>query len=136
MATQLTADDARQSLNAHVAAKGAELGEKYGHDLDSQQLHQLLEDRAFVRYACEIQFDASPLGPGECAHAVARGKVPEDGFTIFVHPAFLTQRDRVPYWVLYQLVVVNYGDFASSDDAETFGAAALGLARDDYYNAL
>ena len=35
--------------------------------------------------------------------------------------------------VLYQLVVVNYGAFASAEDAERFGAAALGLPRDDYY---
>ena len=28
---------------------------------------------------------------------------------------------------------MNYGEFASSDDAETFGAAALGLTRDEYY---
>jgi hypothetical protein len=33
-------------------------------------------------------------------------------------------------------VLVNYGEFASAEDAETFGAAALGLARDDYYQAL
>ena len=136
MATRLTADDARQSLTSHVAAKGMELCEKYGRGLGWPELQRLLEDRAFVRYPCTIRFDASPLEPGECAHAVAGGRIPEDGFTIFVHPAFLTQRERVPYWVLYQLVAVNYGEFASSDDAETFGAAALGLARDDYYNAL
>jgi hypothetical protein len=32
--------------------------------------------------------------------------------------------------------VVNYGEFASADDAETFGAAALGLSKDDYYQAV
>jgi hypothetical protein len=50
-----------------------------------------------------------------------------------VHPFFLTQLERVPGLVLYQLVLVNYGEFASADDAETFGAAALGLSRDEYY---
>ena len=44
--------------------------------------------------------------------------------------------ERVPPLVLYQLVLVNYGDFASADDAETFGANALGLSKDDYYRAL
>jgi hypothetical protein len=38
--------------------------------------------------------------------------------------------------VLYQLVAVNYGEFASADEAETFGAAALGLTRDEYYAVL
>jgi hypothetical protein len=38
--------------------------------------------------------------------------------------------------VLYQLVLVNYGPFASSDDAESFGAGVLGLSKDEYYDAL
>jgi hypothetical protein len=42
----------------------------------------------------------------------------------------------VPWLVLYQLVALNYGEFASADDAETFGAAALGLTRDAYYEEL
>jgi len=37
---------------------------------------------------------------------------------------------------LYQLVAVNYGVFASADDAETYAAAALGLPREDYYQTL
>jgi hypothetical protein len=39
---------------------------------------------------------------------------------------FLTQLPQVPALVLYQLVLVNYGEFVSADDAETFGASALG----------
>jgi hypothetical protein len=42
----------------------------------------------------------------------------------------------LPLLVLYQLVLVNYGEFASPDDAETFGAAATGLSRDEYYAEL
>ena len=48
----------------------------------------------------------------------------------------MTQLPQVPWLVLYQLVLVNYGEFASPDDAETFGAAALGLDRDEYYARL
>jgi hypothetical protein len=53
-----------------------------------------------------------------------------------VHPYFATQPDRVPYLVLYQLVAVNYGEFASAEDAEAFGASALGLSQDEYYRTL
>lgn len=42
----------------------------------------------------------------------------------------------MPYLVLYRLVVVNCGEFASADDAETFGACALGLSKGEYYKAL
>ena len=136
MAIQLTAQDARQSLNAHVAAKGAEIRAKYGPTIGWRELLRILEDREVVRYPCEIVFDSGPLQPGEFAHPMARGKRPEDGFVICVHPSFITQMERVPHLVFYQLVLVNYGEFASAEDAETFGAAALGLARDDYYQAL
>jgi hypothetical protein len=36
--------------------------------------------------------------------------------------------------ILYQLVAVNYGKFASDSDAERFGAAALGMEVDAYYH--
>ncbi len=38
--------------------------------------------------------------------------------------------------MLYQLVLVNYGEFASAEDAEAFGAGALGISKDEYYVAL
>ena len=133
MPTQLTADDARQSLNGHVAAKGAEIFEKYGPDIGWKELQQILQDRSCVRYPCEIAFDSAPLLAGEFAYPVPKGERPEDGFTMCVHPFFMTQLARVPCLVFYQLVLVNYGEFASAEDAETFGAAALGLSKDDYY---
>jgi hypothetical protein len=136
MAIQLTAADARQSLNDHVAACGREIHGKYGPHIGWPELRQILEDRSCVRYPCEVVFDAGPLNPGEFAHPVAKGKRPEDGFTMYVHPVFLTQLPQVPYLVLYQLVVVNYGEFASAEDAETFGAAVLGLSQHEYYDTL
>lgn len=136
MDRQLTIDDARQSLTAHLAAKGAEIHEKYGPRIGWDELLQILDDRACVRYPCEISFDAEPLLAGEFAHPVAKGTRPEEGFTICVHPVFATQLSQVPLLVFYQLVAVNYGEFASADDAEIFGASALGLGKDEYYGAV
>ena len=136
MAKQLTTEDARQSISAHVASKGIEVFLKYGPRLGWAELQRLLGDRAYVRYPCEIVFNAEQLLPGEFAHPMQKGDRPEAGFTMFVHPLFKTQLDRVPCLVLYQLVVVNYGGFSTSEDAETFGAAALGLTRDEYYSAI
>ncbi|MFO1514604.1 MAG: hypothetical protein U1F83_17120 [Verrucomicrobiota bacterium] len=136
MPTQLTADDARQSLNAHVAAKGAEIFAKYGPHIGWKELQQILKDRACVRYPCEIVFDSAALQPGELAYPQPNGGRPEDGFTLFVHPSFMMQLRSVPTLAFYQLVLVNYGDFASATDAESFGAAALGLNRDQYYAEL
>ena len=136
MATQLTAEDGRQSLNAHVASKGEEIRAKYGPHLGWAELQRILLDRTCVRYPCEIVFDAAPLRPGEFAHPVPRGETPEDGFDLFVHPYFMMHLYRIAHLALYQLVAVNYGEFASPDDAETFGASALGLSKDEYYRSL
>ena len=136
MAIQLTAEDAKQSLTAHVEAKGIEVFTKYGPHLGWGELQRLLQDASVVRYPCELAFDAARLQPGEMAFPEPRGDVPEDGFTLWVHPLFSLELDRVPALVLYQLVAVNYGAFASAHDAETFGAAALGLTRDEYYTLL
>lgn len=136
MATQLTAASAQQSLTSHVEAKGLEVFVKYGPQIGWGELQRLLNDRAYVRYPCEIVFDAAQLRAGEFAYPMPNGAVPEDGFTMFVHPMFMLELARVPALVLYHLVAVNYGVFASSDDAETFGAAALGLTRDEYYALL
>jgi hypothetical protein len=136
MATQLTADDFKQSLNTHVATKGEEIREKYGPEIGWKELLQILEDRSLVRYPCEIIFDSAPLLEGEFAHAMPNSENPQDGFKIYVHPFFSLQLSRVPHMVFYQLVRVNYGEFASADDAEVFGASALGLSRDAYYETL
>jgi hypothetical protein len=136
MAKQLTAEDARQTLLAHVTERGVDAFVRYGPRIGWEPLQRLLGDRTLVRYPCEIVFDAAELLPGEFAHPVPKGESPEDGFMMFVHPLFERQRDRAAYAVLYQLVTVNYGEFASLDEAETFGAAALGLTRDEYYDAL
>ena len=136
MSKQPTMESTRQSLADHVAMKGAELREKFGPDIGWNELQRVLADRSCVRYPCEIVFDDGPLQPGEFAYPRPKGEHPEDGFTICVHPCFATQLPRVPHLVLYQLVVVNYGEFASPDDAETFGAAALGLSKEEYYQSL
>lgn len=127
---------AKLSLNDHVAAKGAELHAKYGPVIGWRELQQVLLDRSLVRYPCEIAFTAEGLQDGEFAHPVAKGDGPEEGFIIRVHPHFLTELRMVPHLVLYQLVAVNYGGFASADDAETFGAAALALGQETYYRTI
>ena len=136
MAQKLTLNDARESLTTHVTTKGAEIREKYGPTIGWTQLQQILLDREIVRYPCELAFEAEPLEPGECAYAHGKGERPEDGFTLYIHPYFMTDPNRIPALALYQLVVVNYGTFASPADAEAFGATVLGIPVDSYYESL
>jgi hypothetical protein len=136
MEQKLTVEDARRSLTAHAADKGTELRDKYGPHIGWNELRRILEDRLLVRYPCEIVFDSGGLLEGEFAHPMPNSDDPEDGFKIHVHPIFMAHLDQVPLLVLYQMVLVNYGEFACSDDAEAFGAAALGLEKEEYYSAI
>jgi hypothetical protein len=136
MATQLTSDDARQTMESHAASKGAEMREKFGPTLGWGQFQKILQDRTLVRYPCEILFDAASLVDGECAHAQPNGEQPDEGFQILVHPFFAAFPAEAVALALYQLVLVNYGTFASSDDAEALGAAALGISKEEYYQRL
>lgn len=136
MAEKLTLQNAQQSLTAHIAAKGAEIHAKYGPRIGWHELQQILADRDCTRYPCEIVFSGEFLRDGEFAHPLPKSENPEEGFTMYVHPFFSLQPAHVPPLVLYQLVLVNYGDFASPTDAEVFGAAVLGISPDEYYDGL
>ena len=136
MARHPLARSRRQALSAQIAEEGAHLQARYGPSIGWQQLRALLQDRDCVRFPCDLLFDAVPLLPGEFAHALAKGLKPEEGYVIYLHPLFEHQLEQVPYLVLHQVVLVNHGDMASADDAETFGALALGLSRDEYFQVL
>lgn len=136
MARELKSAESRRHLSAEVAAQGEQIVRNYGPQMGWEQLQQLLADRRFVRYPCELRFAADPLLPGEFAHPVAKGTIPEDGYVLFIHPHYAAELPSVPYLVLHQLVLINFGEAATADDAETFGALALGLSKDAYYQAL
>ncbi len=136
MNTCPTPAEAKQSLTDHVADKGMEIHAKYGPRIGWREIQRIVQDRSAVRYPCEIAFTSEGLREGEFAYPHPKGALPEDGFVIRVHPVFMTELPFVPHLVLYQLVAVNYGDFASIDDAETFGAAALGMEKEEYYQTI
>ncbi len=126
----------RQAMSVQIAAEGAEVGAKYGPEIGWDKLLRLLQDRRVVKFPCDLCFDSVPLLPGEFAHAALKGVTPEDGYTIFVHPVYQGELHRVSYLVLHRLVLVNHGQGATAEDAETFGSLALGLSKEEYYNAL
>ena len=136
MARHCKADDVRQNLSAEIAAKANAIRQKYGPVIGWNELQTLLQDRDCTPFPCEIRFDCEPLLPGEFAHPVPKGASREQGFVIFIHPFYATELARVPYLVLHQLVLINYGESATADDAETFGSLALGMSKEDYYRAL
>jgi hypothetical protein len=136
MARHLKGEDVHQLLTADLPAKAANIRQRYGPEIGWDQLQELLRDPEVTPFPCEVRFDATPLLPGEFGHPVAKGELKEHGFIIYLHPQFATQLSQVPYLVLHQLVLINYGEVATPEDAETFGAIALGLSKDAYYRVL
>src|SRR5437588_486314 len=124
MARQFNIEHVHRSLAAELLAKANEIRHKYGPQIGWEELQRVLADREFAPFPCEIRFDAEPLLPGEFGHPVAKGPTRDDGYIIYIHPFYATQLASVPYLVLHQLVLINYGESATADDAETFGSVA------------
>jgi hypothetical protein len=131
-----TAEEGRAALRDHLVGKARVARERYGPAIDARAVRRLLADAELVRYATEVVFDAGPLRPGEFA-------VPErssgDGprtYRLVVHPWFRDRPEVLPYLVAYHVPTINYGELATHEEAELFGATLLGLDVDAYYERL
>jgi hypothetical protein len=132
----INAETARQALLAHAAATGAALRERAGGQLDYPRLVALLEDPDVVRFPVQVAFDARPLQGEELAYPLPVEDDPTNGFTMYVHPHLAACPDDATAAILYALVVVNYGEVATGEVGEAFGAAALGVHPEAYYRTV
>lgn len=128
--------DGALALRDHVVAVATTAREKYGPTIDLEAIYRILEDRTLVRYPVRVEFDDAALEPGEFAYPKPLGNPATAGFALYLHPQFERATRVLPLLIAYQLVRVNYGDLATSDEAELFGAALLGMTPGDYYNAV
>ncbi len=128
-------EEAARTLTEHARRVAEEAVAKYGR-LTAENLPRILEDRRIVRYPVRLSFGAEKLQPGEFAWAEPLAQDPRAGFVLHVHPAFEGRPDLYPLLAAYHLVTVNYGDVATSTEAEVFGATLAGMDRDAYYALL
>jgi hypothetical protein len=121
------------AVTIHAEEKAREIREKYGPEIDYPVLLHLLADRKCIRNPVEIRFTSTGIDPGLFAFTEPVSEKPSDGYVITLHESFRDRPDVLPALILYQSVIVNYGDLATAIDAEVFGAGVLGMERDDYY---
>lgn len=121
------------AVSQHVIEKGNEIRARYGPVIDYPVVLRILEDRRCIRYPVKIQFVSDGIDPGLFAKTDPVSENPDDGYVISLHPLFEQQSAVLPALILYQSVLVNYGDLATAEDAELFGSGILGLDRDTYY---
>lgn len=132
MPEKLTLEDGQKALTDHAAERGLEIHSKYGPIIDLPTLERILVDPDCVRFPVSLSYSAD-IEDGLFAVTDQVSETPSDGYVITLHESFRTTPDDVPALVLYHLVTVNYGDFATAADAEVFGAACLGMNREAYY---
>ncbi|MEW8586384.1 MAG: hypothetical protein AB2531_11530, partial [Candidatus Thiodiazotropha sp.] len=121
------------AVSLHALEKAKEIRNRYGNNIDYQTVLSMLGDRKSVRYPVQVRFVSGEIEPGMFAKTEAVSDNPDDGYTILLHSYFENRHADLPALILYQLVLVNYGDLATANDAEIFGATVLGMDRDAYY---
>ncbi len=131
---KLTLEDGRRAAGAHALERGHQLKLKYGNFVDRETLDRILLDRDFVRHPTRLKFSRDNLEPGMFGHAERSGDKASDGYIIYVHEHFEDRPGDLAALVFYLLVTVNYGDFATYNEAEEFGSSAMGMGKEEYYN--
>jgi hypothetical protein len=124
------------AVSNHVIEKAADIRARYGPVIDFATVLRILEDRRSIRYPVEIRFTSEGIEPGLFAKTEANSDDPADGYIISLHPYFEDRPEALPALILYQSVLINYGDIATAADAELFGSGILGLDRDAYYSQI
>lgn len=136
MGSKFTAEEGRKAFAHHVIEKALALRAKYGSVMDEDVLEAVLKDRDFVRYPTRVEFDSSKIEPGFFAAVEAVSGSPANEHIIFLHEYFRRRPVDIASALLYQLVLVNYGGIATRQEAELFGATALGIEQEEYYHLL
>lgn len=121
------------AVSQHALAKAAEIRERYGPIIDYPTVLAILDDRKSTRYPVQIKFTTDGIESGMFAKTDPVSENPDDGYVISLHANLEGQLEALPALILYQSVLVNYGDLATADDAELFGSGVLGMDREDYY---
>jgi len=121
------------AVSQHAIEKATEIRSRYGPDIDYSTVLRILEDRRCTRYPVEIKFVADGIDPGLFAKTELVSEAADTGYVISMHSYFKDRPDALPALILYQTVLVNYGDLATAIDAELFGSGILGVDRDAYY---
>lgn len=129
-------NEGRIALQDHIVDRARDARLRHGPAIDSASIMRVLNDRRVVRYPTGVRFDAGPLEPGEFAWAMPLGERASDGFCLFVHPHFEHRPETWAMLLAYHIPSISYGDIATSEEAELFGATLLGMEIEAYYQAL
>jgi len=124
------------AVSMHAMERAKDIRARYGPDIDYPSVLSIIQDRKSTRYPVQIRFVSKGIEPGMFAKTELVSEDPDDGYIISLHIRFQDRTSVLPALVLYQLVLVNYGDLATAHDAELFGSGILGVDQDAYYEQI
>jgi hypothetical protein len=131
-----TEEDGRRALLEHARERGSWIHENFGPKLTDEVLLEALKNTSVARYPVKISYGGCDIPEDTFGICELQGDNPAQGYSIQLHSYYKDRQDCLAPLVLYLLVKVNYGEAADSEVAEHFGAAALGIPVDDYYEDL
>lgn len=123
----------RDALTRHARGAAVRSVVKLGGPLSCENVGRFLSDRDCLKYDTEVVYDASELEPHQFAQPVIEGGPARRTCFLYVHPRFAGQPEHLPLIVAYMAGAINYGGAASPELCEEYGAALLGMTRDEFY---
>lgn len=123
----------QRSLLEHVVAQAEVARARHG-PLTPERLDALLRDPACVRHPVRLVHEFGEMAPHQFAQpghdwrdATGRGRV------LYLRPVLRDRPDLVLLAVAYTIPVINYGDVTTDEHCLAYGAALLGLEREEFY---
>ena len=124
------------ALARHACFAADRARSRLGGPLSADNLSEALRDDVCFRYPVEIGFDETGLEPQQFADARFSGPDGQRVCKLHVRPRFKDGADVLHLLVAYMAAPINYGDVATPDLCEQYGAALVGMTRENYYKVL
>lgn len=129
-------NEGRIALHDHIVDRASDARLRFGPSIDADAIMRILDDRKIVRYPVGVRFDSEQLEPGEFAWPMPLGERAQQGFCLFIHTHFEHRPETWAMLISYYIPTINYGELATHEEAELFGATLLGMDTEAYYQAL
>jgi hypothetical protein len=126
----------RDALMRHAVGAASRSVAKLGGPLSCENIGRFLFDQDCLKYNTEIFYDASELEPHQFAQPVIEGGPARRTCALYVHPWFAARPEYLPLIVAYMAGAINYGSAASPELCEVYGAALLGMTREEFYGCV
>lgn len=123
-------------LQDHADRAAERAVERLGGPLDAVNLPRFLEDDTCLRYATTVLFSAEGMEPHQFAEPYFEEDDGKRVCRLHVHPRFAGYPHYLPYFVAYMAPVINYGQVATPEVCERYGAYVLGLDQEAFYTQL